>query len=74
MIPKSIQLLTDHLRKNYPIRLKGGSELLASTNLNVECTEVVAESKYFKEFEYNWKYTLSRWIIYEDSGKLALDD
>jgi hypothetical protein len=59
-----IQLLTNQF-EDYAIRLKGESRLLAVTNPNVEYTVVIAESDYFKDFEYNWKYTLNQWIAYE---------
>jgi hypothetical protein len=63
-----IQLLTNQAEKDYAIRLKGKSELLATTNPYAEYTKVIAESDYFEDFEYrNWNYTLKHWIAYENS-------
>ncbi|MGB7956436.1 MAG: hypothetical protein WCF23_20880 [Candidatus Nitrosopolaris sp.] len=58
-------MLTNRAEKDYAIRLKGKSELLATTNPNTEYTNVIAESNYFKDFRYNWKYTLNHWINHE---------
>jgi hypothetical protein len=65
-----IQLLTNQIEKDYALRLKGKSELLAVTNPYAEYTKVIAESDYFEDFEYrNWNYTLNHWIAYENSDR-----
>ena len=43
-----IQLLTNQIEKDYALRLKGKSELLAVTNPYAEYTKVIAESDYFE--------------------------
>jgi hypothetical protein len=65
-----IQLLTNQTEKDYALRLKGKSELLAATNPYAEYTKVIAESDYFEDFEYrNWNYTLKHWIAYKNSDR-----
>ncbi|HET7148740.1 MAG TPA: hypothetical protein VFI73_09615 [Candidatus Nitrosopolaris sp.] len=68
-----IQLLTNQIEKDYALRLKGKSELLAVTNPSIqksEYTKVIAESDYYEDFEYrNWDYTLNHWIAYENKDR-----
>lgn len=59
---KMIQLWTNQDQNQYAIRLEGKSDLLAATNQNALYTELVEESDYFEELEYDWDYTLKHSI------------
>jgi hypothetical protein len=57
-----VQLWTNQDQNQYAIRLEGKSGLLAATNQNALYTELVEESDYFEELEYDWDYTLKHSI------------
>jgi hypothetical protein len=59
---KMIQLWTNQDQNQYAIRLEGKSDLLAATNQNALYTELVEESDYLEELEYDWDYTLKHSI------------
>jgi hypothetical protein len=59
---KMIQLWTNQDQNQYAIRLEGKSDLLAATNQNALYTDLVEESDYLEELEYDWEYTLKHSI------------
>jgi hypothetical protein len=59
---KTIQLWTNQDQNQYAIRLEGKSDLLATTNQNAQYTDLVEESDYLEELEYDWDYTLKHCI------------
>lgn len=59
---KTLQLWTNQDQNQYAIRLEGNSDLLATTNQNVQYTHLVGESHYLEELEYDWDYTLKHFI------------
>jgi hypothetical protein len=59
---KKIQLWTNQDQTQYAITLEGNSELLATTDQNTKYTELVKQSDYLEELEYDWDYTLNHWI------------
>jgi hypothetical protein len=59
---KTIQLWTNQDQNQYAIRLEGKSDLLAATNQNALYTDLVEESDYLEELEYDWDYTLKHSI------------
>src|SRR5207253_2110681 len=59
---KTIQLWTNQDQNQYAIRLEGKSDLLATTNQNAQYTDLVGESDYLEELEYDWDYTLRHCI------------
>jgi len=59
---KKIQLWTNQDQTQYAITLEGNSELLATTDQNTKYTELVKQSNYLEELEYDWDYTLNHWI------------
>jgi hypothetical protein len=59
---KTIQLWTNQDQNQYAIRLDGKSDLLATTNQNAQYTDLVEESDYLEELEYDWDYTLKHCI------------
>ena len=58
----TIQLWTNQEQNQYAIKLEGKSDLLATTNQNVQYTHLVGESHYLEELEYDWDYTLKHFI------------
>ena len=59
---KTIQLWTNQDQNQYAIRLDGKSDLLATTNQNAQYTDLVQETDYLEELEYDWDYTLKHCI------------
>jgi hypothetical protein len=74
---KKLQLLTNSDKSEFAIYLKNNSDkinknasrdtnynLLVATshNRNIEYTELLDESDYLEDLQYNWKYTLEQWI------------
>jgi hypothetical protein len=59
---KTIQLWTNKDQNQYAIRLEGKSDLLATTNQNAQYIDLVGESDYLEELEYDWEYTLKHCI------------
>ena len=59
---KMIQLWTNQDQNQYAIRLEGKSDLLAATNQNALYIDLVEESDYLEELEYDWDYTLKHSI------------
>jgi hypothetical protein len=59
---KVLQLWTNQDHNQYAIRFKGKSDLLAATDQNAQYADLVEQSEYLEEFEYNWDYTLKHWI------------
>jgi hypothetical protein len=59
---KTIQLWTNQDQNQYAIRLDGKSDLLATTNQNAKYTDLVQETDYLEELEYDWDYTLKHCI------------
>jgi hypothetical protein len=59
---KTIQLWTNQDQNQYAIRLEGKSDLLATTNQNAQYIDLVEESDYLEELEYDWDYTLKHCI------------
>ena len=57
---KTIQLWTNQDQNQYDIRLDGKSDLLATTNQNAKYTDLVQETDYLEELEYDRDYTLKR--------------
>jgi hypothetical protein len=58
---KTIQLWTNQDQNQYAIRLEGKSDLLATTNQDAQYTDLVEESDYLEELEYDWDYTLKHY-------------
>jgi hypothetical protein len=59
---KMIQLWTNQDQNPYAIRLEGKSDLLAATNQNALYSDLVEESDYLEELEYDWEYALKHSI------------
>jgi hypothetical protein len=59
---KTIQLWTNQDQNQYAIRLEGKLDLLATTSENALYTDLVEESDYIEELEYDWDYTLKHCI------------
>jgi hypothetical protein len=61
---KKMQLWSNHSKSEYAIRLEGRSEFPATTSQNAKLryTELIDESYYLEDFEYDWDYTLRHWI------------
>jgi hypothetical protein len=59
---KTIQLWTNQDQNQYAIRLEGKSDLLATTNQSAQYTDLVEESDYLEDLEYDWDYTLKHCI------------
>ncbi|PWU79364.1 MAG: hypothetical protein DLM72_17800 [Candidatus Nitrosopolaris wilkensis] len=59
---RTMQLWTNVGQNQYAIRVVGKSDLLATTNQNAQYSDLLEESEYLEELEYDWNYTLSHWI------------
>ena len=67
----ALQLWTDADQAEHAITFEGNSKLLAATNQNAQYTQLVEQSDYFEELEYNWEYTLKQWITNITASKLS---
>jgi hypothetical protein len=67
----ALQLWTDADQTEHAITFEGKSKLLAATNQNAQYTQLVEQSDYFEELEYNWEYTLKQWINNITASKLS---
>jgi hypothetical protein len=67
----ALQLWADADQTEHAITFEGNSKLLAATNQNVQYTQLVEQSDYFEELDYNWEYTLKQWINNITASKLS---
>jgi hypothetical protein len=74
---KKLELWTNSDKSEFAIYLKNNSDkinknasrdtnykllVVTSHNRNIEYTELLDESEYLEDLQYNWKYTLEQWI------------
>jgi hypothetical protein len=74
---KKLELWTNSDKSEFAIYLKNNSDkinknasrdtnykllVVTSHNRNIEYTELLDESDYLEDLQYNWKYTLEQWI------------
>ena len=57
-----IQLWSNASKSDYAIKLKARPDILAATKNTEEYTELVEESDYLEDHQYDWNYTLRHWI------------
>ena len=57
-----IQLWSNASKSDYAIKLKARPDILAATKNTEEYTELVEESDYLEDHQYDWNYTLNHWI------------
>jgi hypothetical protein len=58
-----IQLWSNNSKTDYAIKLKGSQDFLAATkDTTEEYTDLVEESDYIEDVQYDWNYTLKHWI------------
>jgi hypothetical protein len=57
-----IQLWSNASKSDYAIRLKARPDILAATKNTEEYTELIEESDYLEDHQYDWNYTLNHWI------------
>jgi Icc-related predicted phosphoesterase len=59
-----IQLWSNNSKTDYAIKLKGKSDFLAATRRGIteQYTDLVEESDYFEDIQYDWNYTIRHWI------------
>jgi hypothetical protein len=58
-----IQLWSNNSKSDYGVKLKGRSGFLAATkDTTEEYTDLVEESDYLEDVQYDWNYTLRHWI------------
>ena len=58
-----IQLWSNESKTNYAIKLSNQGEFLVATSSPTEkYTDLIEESDYLEDIQYNWEYTLSHWI------------
>jgi hypothetical protein len=82
---KKLELWTNYDKSEYAIYLKNNSDksnknsnrdtnykLLVATshNRNIKYTDILDESDYLEDLQYNWKYTLEQWINYHRNKDL----
>jgi hypothetical protein len=62
--PIKIQLWSNKSKTDFAIKLKGKSDFLAATRkvTEEEYTDLVEESDYLEDVQYDWNYTLRHWI------------
>jgi hypothetical protein len=62
-ISKKLQLWSNSSSREYAIRLKGESNILAATNESpsIQYTVLVEEADYLEDTRYTWSYTLKHW-------------
>lgn len=54
---------SNNSKSDYAIKLKAGSDFLAATkDTTEEYTDLVEESDYLEDVQYDWNYTLRHWI------------
>lgn len=59
-----IQLWSNESKTHYAIKLSNQQELVVATSSpSIEkYTNLIEESDYLEDIQYNWEYTLSHWI------------
>ena len=58
-----IQLWSNRSKSDYAIKLKARTDTpLAATKNTEEYTDLVEESDYLEDLQYDWNYTLRHWI------------
>jgi hypothetical protein len=57
-----IQLWSNASKSDYAIKLEARPDILAATKNTEGYTELVDESDYLEDHQYDWNYTLNHWI------------
>jgi hypothetical protein len=56
--------MSDESKSHYAIKLNNQEEFLVATSSpsTEKYTNLIEESDYLEDIQYNWEYTLSHWI------------
>jgi hypothetical protein len=66
-----IQLWSNASKSDYAIKLKARQDILAATKNTEEYTELIEESDYLEDHQYDWNYTLKHWIDIHTSNLIG---